>query len=168
VSERVEFAEDGVPTLSIAENASELIEMFGGSIDAVHPDSLEFRLPVRRGVAASGAIACSLTWEPLEEGRVTIRGDADVEYGRGSRIAILIVGSIGALLFVLWPFFPTMGAVAGVGWLIAFAVYFLTLRGTRRGALQMLLDSIVDRQRFEATAEEEDGEEEPLEEEEEK
>ena len=145
----VEFTEDGVPVEGIEENVAELVELYGGEITAA-PGERErtFTLPLRRGVAAAGAIECRLTWTDGET--LTLACDREVDAPKFQRILILGAGVIGSLLFLIWPFYPParqLGALAWIGGAIAIAAYFLTLRRSSGGIAFDFLHRLARRQR---------------------
>ncbi|MGH9456058.1 MAG: hypothetical protein ACRD2J_00260 [Thermoanaerobaculia bacterium] len=145
---RQEYVEDRVPLDDIAETIAAVVESHGGEVTATGAQSVSFSLPVRQGVAASGAIQGTVSWEESEEGGVlTIRADDEVTRPSFSHVALLVAGTIGALLWLLWPFYPALGPASWVGGALAFAAYFLTLRRTRGGIVARLLEHIVDVQR---------------------
>jgi hypothetical protein len=85
--------------------------------------------------------------------------DASIEPPKFQRVALLLVGVSGALLWTLWPFFPNMGPLAWIGGAVAFATYFLTARTTTSGIASDLLQRLARRQRAEEENDQlEDGE----------
>src|SRR5258708_14444558 len=97
-----------------------------------------FTLPLRRGVAAAGGIECTVSWAAVEEGQAVVKlvCNRDVDAPKLQRVLFLVAGVVGALLFMIWPFFPhskELGALAWIGGVVALAVYLLTLRQTRGG-----------------------------------
>lgn len=145
----VELTEDRVPLEGIEENVAELVELYGGEITAA-PDTQQrrFTLPLRRGVAAAGAIECTLSW--TADQTVTIICDRDVDAPKSQRILILVAGVIGSLLFMIWPFFAparAFGALAWIGGAVALAAYFLTLRRSSGGLAFDFLQRLARRQR---------------------
>ena len=145
----VEYVEDRVPLEGIEERAGDIITTLGGTIDSSHDRRIDFTLPLRQGVAASGALHGTLLWEAgsEDEGIVTIRADDEVEEKSASRIALLVAGTFGALLWILWPFFPALGPASWVGAALAFAAWFLAVRRSRGGIIMNLLRTIVEAQR---------------------
>lgn len=146
------LAEDGIPAAGIEESIAELIDLYGGELEGSGERSRTFRLPLRRGNAASGSIACSLSWEVDEQddATVTLVCDRNVDAPRAQRILLLICGVAGAVLFMLWPFFPhqkEFGTLAWLGGLIAMAVYFMTLRRSSGGVVHDFLQRLATRQR---------------------
>ncbi|HEY3053946.1 MAG TPA: hypothetical protein VGK04_11230 [Thermoanaerobaculia bacterium] len=142
-----EFTEDRIPVDGIEEAISELVELYGGEIKASRLNEREFVLPLRRGVAASGGIQCTISWA---NETVRLVCDREVDAPKGQRIAMLVVGVIGALFFMIWPFFPhqqELGTLAWMGGLVALAVYFLTLRRTSSGIAFDFLQRLAQRQR---------------------
>jgi hypothetical protein len=147
---RVEFVEDGVPLEGIDQAASDLIRLYGGDVRSSAGNRIEFDLPARRGVAASGRIGCTMTWEsdpdPDSEGIVTIFAEREVATPRHSQILLLVAGTVGALAFTLWPFFPEMGQVACVGAIVAIGAYLLSIKMSRIGIVAALLNELAEEQ----------------------
>ncbi len=142
-----EFTEDRIPVDGIEEAIIELVDLYGGEIKASRLNEREFVLPLRRGVAASGGIQCTISWTTET---VRLVCDRDVDAPKGQRVAMLIVGVIGALFFMIWPFFPhqqELGTLAWMGGLVALAVYFLTIRRTSGGIAFDFLQRLAQRQR---------------------
>ena len=112
-----------------------------------------FVLPLRRGVAVSGGVECTVSWaeEAANEATVRLVCDREVDAPKPQRVLLLIAGVIGSILFMLWPFFgkaaTQMGTVAWVGGLIALTVYFLTLRRASGGIAYDFLQRLASRQR---------------------
>ena len=63
---------------------------------------------------------------------------------------LLFAGVVGATFWLLWPFFPNLGALSWLGALIAFAAYFLTLKKTDGGLAFDMLQRLVNAQREES------------------
>ena len=148
----VEFTEDRIPYEGIEETIGELVELYGGEFTRFQENEREFVLPLRRGVASGGAVECTLTWaaDNEREATVTLRCSRDVDAPKGQRVALLVAGVIGSLLFMIWPFFTRpaeMGALAWMGGAIAIAVYFLSLRKTSGGIAFDFLQRLARRQR---------------------
>lgn len=147
----VELKEDRIPVDGIEETIGELVELYGGEIKHSRERERGFVLPLRRGVAAAGGIECSLSWVVAEgEATVTIRCDRDVDSPPVQRILLLVAGAVGAVLFMLWPFFPNergFGALAWIGGAIAIAVYLMTLRRSSGGIAFDFLQRLARRQR---------------------
>lgn len=148
----VEFVEDRVPFDGIDEAVDDLIELYGGTTTQSGERSRQFVLPLRRGVAAGGGVQCTLTWTPDEGSEATVRMvcDRDVDAPKLQRVALLVVGVAGALLFMMWPFVEArrqFGALAWIGGAVAIAVYFLTLRRTSGGIAFDFLQRLARRQR---------------------
>jgi hypothetical protein len=163
MSRQIEVMEDRVPLANIHEAATELIELYGGEVRDREAESIHFILPSRRGVAAAGGVDCRMTWHPDDDGHGTVRvvADASIEPPKFQRVALLLVGVSGALLWTLWPFFPNLGPLAWIGGAVAFATYFLTARTTTSGIASDLLQRLARRQRAEAQSDRSD-EGEPL------
>jgi hypothetical protein len=153
-ADRVELTEDDIPLDGIRDHAAELIELFGGEIASSSDEAIDFTLPSRRGIAASGSVTCRLSWSRAEsgEGVVKMLADREVASPRRPRTALLVAGAIGGVVCLMWPFFPGLGPAAALGGLIAFTAYFLTLRQPSAGLAWDLLQRIATAQR-EAAAE---------------
>lgn len=138
-------AEQDLPLSGIVENARELIEIFGGRIEGESEGSVFFNLPARRGLAASGSIRCALTWSEVSPGR----GEVAIETGDHvpgpglQHVLLLVAGIVGSLVAMLWPFFPSLTPAAGVGAIIAFAAYLLTLKRSGANVVQDLFSRLV-------------------------
>jgi hypothetical protein len=145
----VEFSEESVPLADIDAHVDELVELYGGELLESQERAKRFVLPLRRGIAASGGVECSVTWS---DGRVTLTCNRDVDAPKAQRVALLTAGVIGALLFTVWPFYgkgSQMGTLAWIGGAVALAVYFLTLRRASGGVAFDFLQRLVRRQRGE-------------------
>jgi hypothetical protein len=168
----IEFTEDRIPVAGIEETIAELVDLYGGTMrerragSPTHPDdegdneagqrtrprfAREFTLPLRRGIATAGAVECTISWAvgDAEEATVTLRGDRDVDAPKAQRVAMLVAGVIGSLMFLMWPFtYGTQyGTLAWIGGAVAFAVYLLTLRKTSGGIAADFLQRLARRQR---------------------
>ncbi len=151
----VEFTEDRLPSSGLGAAVDELIELYGGEIKSSGEGERRFVLPVRRGVAVAGGIECTVSWavDAADQATVTLVCDREVDAPKAQRVALLIVGVIGALLFTIWPFFgkaaTQLGTLAWIGGFVALAVYFLTLRRTSGGMAYDFLQRLASRQRSE-------------------
>lgn len=148
----VDFTEDRIPCEGLEETIAELVELYGGEITRSAPGEREIVLPLRRGVASAGGIQCTVSWqcEGAAEGTVRMLCDRDVDAPKAQRVALLIAGVVGSLLFMIWPFVEMrrgFGALAWVGGAVAIAVYFLTLRRTSGGIAWDFLQRLARRQR---------------------
>lgn len=143
----LELKADQVPLDSIASAASEIIEMVGGTVESETFDGIRFTLPSRRGSSAGGSVACLLSWSGEDGGTVRLTGERDIPPPKARQVLLLGMGVLGALFWLLWPFFPDLGAAAWVGGAVAIAAYFVSLRASPVGAAAELLERIVSRQR---------------------
>jgi hypothetical protein len=149
----VEFTEDRIPSDGIEQTIEELVELYGGEIKESRSRERRFVLPLRRGVAVSGGVECTVSWTEGATNEATVRlvCDREVDAPKFQRVLFLIAGVIGSILFMLWPFFgkaaTEMGTMAWVGGLVALAVYFLTLRRTSGGVAYDFLQRLASRQR---------------------
>ena len=153
----IEFTEDRIPSKEIEEAIDGLVELYGGESQPSGAGERRFILPLRRGVPVAGGVECRISWTVSEAGEatVTLIADREVDAPKWQRVALLIVGVIGALMFMIWPFFgkhaTQFGTLAWIGGFIAFAVYFLTLRRSSGGIAYDFLQRLARHQR-EATA----------------
>lgn len=152
----VEFTEDRIPLDGIDENFAELVEIYGGEITASRENAREFVLPLRRGMATGGGVECTVSWAAGEDGQssVTLTCNRDVDAPKTQRVLLLLAGVVGAVMFMLWPFFPHQtgyGALAWLGGIVAIAVYLMTLRKTSGGVAYDFLQRLAARQRAEAS-----------------
>lgn len=158
----VTFVEDDVPTEGIGETIDELTDLYGGSVTDSGDRQRVLVLPLRRGVATAGGVECTVSWdESLASGTVTMTCSRDVDASKAQRVMLLIAGVAGALMFMLWPFYPGekgFGTLAWLGGAVAIAVYLMTLRKSSGGIASDFLRRLVDRQRAMAEAEEQGGE----------
>ncbi len=141
------FVEDRIPLDGIEESFEELVELYGGEITATREREREFTLPLRRGQASGGGVECTISGA---EDTVTITCDRDVDAPKTQRVLLLLAGVVGAVMFMLWPFFPgekAYGTLAWLGGVIAIAVYLMTLRKTSGGLAYDFLQKLAARQR---------------------
>lgn len=148
----VEFTEDRIPLEGIEEAISELVDLHGGEMVASRLHERDFVLPLRRGVATAGGVQCTVSWAPQDEHHAVVRlkCDREIDAPKAQRVAMLIAGVIGAMFFMIWPFFPhqqELGTLAWMGGIIALAVYFLSLRRTSGGLAFDFLQRLARRQR---------------------
>ena len=147
----IEFTEDRVPAEGIEQTITELVDLYGGAMRASRDNAREFTLPLRRGIATAGAVECTISWAVGEENEatVTLRCDRDVDAPKAQRVAMLVAGVIGALMFMMWPFaYGTQyGTLAWIGGAVALAVYFMTLKKTSGGLAADFLQRLAKRQR---------------------
>lgn len=154
----VVYTAEELPLAGIEETIEEAVSLFGGSVTSREAGRIVAALPRRRAVAAAGDVQATLRWDPAQsEGELTIEAGEEILVARGKRIAMLLAGVIGAMLFLLWPFFPNLGAVVWIGGAIAIAVYFLALKTTESGLVWSVLQRIVDVQLAKEEEEQEPG-----------
>ncbi len=155
----VELQEDRIPMAGIEETISNLIDLYGGDLTASGANERRFTLPLRRGLAAAGGVECTVSWAPSEVGEalVTLVCNRDVDAPKVQRVFLLVAGVIGSLLFMIWPFFlhsKELGTLAWIGGVVAFAVYFMTLRKTSGGIAHDFLRRLAREQRSRQAAHE--------------
>jgi hypothetical protein len=144
----VQFTEDRIPLDGIEEAFSELVDLYGGEVTASRLNERDFTLPLRRGMASGGGVECTISW--AAEGTVTLTCERDVDAPKVQRVLLLLAGVAGAVMFMLWPFFPGekgYGTLAWLGGVVAIAVYLMTLRKTSGGLAYDFLQRLANRQR---------------------
>ena len=143
----VQFTEDRIPLDGIEEGVSELVELYGGEVTASRLHERDFTLPLRRGMASGGGVECTVSWA---DETVTLTCNRDVDAPKAQRVLLLLAGVAGAVMFMLWPFFPgekAYGTLAWLGGVVAIAVYLMTLRKTSGGIAYDFLQRLAARQR---------------------
>ena len=148
----VELSEDRVPFEGIEEAIAELVDLYGGELTASRDRERDFTLPLRRGVASGGAVECTVSWAPddAHDATVHLACNRDVDAPRAQRVLLLLAGVVGAVLFMLWPFYPhqkEFGTLAWLGGAVAIAVYVMSLRRTSGGIAFDFLQRLARHQR---------------------
>jgi hypothetical protein len=148
----VSITEDRIPAEGIEQSIDELVDVYGGEVTERNATSRRFILPLRRGIATAGGIECTIAWtiDEANEATVTLDCDRSIDAPRAQRVLMLVAGVIGAVMFMLWPFFPhqkEFGTLAWLGGIIALAVYFMSLRKTSGGLAHDFLQRLAARQR---------------------
>jgi len=154
VATPVQFTEDRIPLDGIEEAFSDLVDLYGGEVTASRLGERDFILPMRRAMTTGSAVECTVAWAAGEAGggTVTLICNRDIDAPKAQRVALLVAGIVGAVLFMLWPFFPhekAYGTLAWLGGVIAIAVYLMTLRKTSGGIAYDFLQRLAARQRAE-------------------
>lgn len=149
-----QFTEDRIPVDGIETAFAELVDLYGGEVTASRLAERDFILPLKRGMASGGGVECTISWATVEEGQatVTLTCNRDLDAPKIQRVLLLLAGVIGAVLFMLWPFFPgekAYGTLAWLGGIVAIAVYLMTLRKTSGGLAYDFLQRLARRQRAE-------------------
>lgn len=92
------------------------------------PPSGRLRLPVAAGLR-HGVVHGTIRAEPAEEGsRVVFEQESQEYWLQSTSVALLCLSALGALLVILWPFFPPGSGwmqVAPLGAVLALAGWFL-------------------------------------------
>ena len=148
----MELTEDRVPIAGIEEAVEELVALYGGEVTARRDDARDFVLPLRRGSASAGGVECTISWAPQDDrcATVTLVTTRNIDAPKAQRVLLLVAGLVGAVMFMLWPFYPAeraYGSFAWLGGLVAFAVYLMTLRKTSGGLAFDFLQRLAARQR---------------------
>jgi hypothetical protein len=84
---------------------------------------LPFVAGLRRGLL-SGPV----TVEPIAEGsRVVFREERSIRHVHTPSVFVLLIAGVGALLTVLWPFFPRLLPISSLGAVLALGGWFLVI-----------------------------------------
>lgn len=147
--DRIELIEDRIPLVGIRETAEDLVEINAGTVTSASDRGMSFTLPSRRGLPSAGEIECRMAWTANEEnlGTVTLSCTHAPDRPKFQQIAILGAGVIGAVLWMLWPFFPGLGAASWIGAVMAFGAWWLTLKRSNPGVAAEFLQRLAAVQR---------------------
>lgn len=100
------------------------------------------RLPVTAG-ARRGWAGGEVGIAPLPEGsRLCFRVDEGEAHVHTPTIAVLVLGAIGALLAMAWPFWPRLLPLAAVGVVLALAAWFLAASRLKSAGPDELLEMV--------------------------
>jgi len=128
----------------MAEHALELAELPDAALAALRraaddwgaevrkeESDLRLYLPVIHGLRR-GVVSGPVRVEPTREGsRVIFRLEESDLYVQIASVMILLLSVVGAVLTVLWPFFPKLLPVAPFGAILALGGWFLVLSRLR-------------------------------------
>lgn len=147
----VQLSEDRIPVAGMGDSIEELVDMYGGEITARRDAGRDFTLPLRRG-GGGASVECTISWAPADAGdaTVTLTTNRNVDAPKAQRVLLLLVGVAGAVMFMLWPFFPherAYGTLAWLGGILTITVYLMTLRRTSGGIAHDFLQRLANRQR---------------------
>lgn len=97
------------------------------------------RLPVVSGLRR-GLLSGPLAVEETPTGsRVTFRPDEAMQYVQTAPVIILLLACVGAVLTVIWPFFPKLLPLAPFGAVTALGGWFLVISRLRSSGPQEFL-----------------------------
>jgi hypothetical protein len=100
------------------------------------------RLPVLNGLRR-GLVTGSVAVEPTESGaRVTFRPEQAVYYVQTHAVVILLLACFGALLTVVWPFYPKLLTAAPFGAILALGGWFLVISRLRTSGPDEFLEAV--------------------------
>lgn len=109
----------------------------GGSGGKLH-------LPVVAGIRR-GLVSGPVEVQKAEGGsRLVFRPEASVYYVQTAAVMILILSVLGAMLTVLWPFYPKLIALAPLGAIIALGGWFLVVSRLRTSGPDEFLAAVAD------------------------
>lgn len=106
-------------------------EMWGADFERQGPGG-RLRLPVTGGLRR-GLISGTVQVEPLGDGgsRVVFQPEERVDRLHTPAVVILLLAAVGALMTVLWPFYPKLLPVAPFGAILALGGWFLVVSRLR-------------------------------------
>ncbi|HEV8582369.1 MAG TPA: hypothetical protein VGX68_25155 [Thermoanaerobaculia bacterium] len=91
----------------------------------------ELHLPVVAGIRR-GLVTGNVEVQPAGEGsRVVLRPEKSIYYVQTSSVAVLLLAVGGALLTMLWPFYPKLLPIAPFGAILALGGWFLVISRLR-------------------------------------
>lgn len=116
----------------------ELAEAWGGEWS---PDGWGGRLllPVVAGIRR-GVVAARLSIEGNEQcSRLEVES-TEGEYALNrNAVVVLTLGALGGIVVVIWPFFPQLASLAGVGALLALLAWFMVSARLQNSGLEEFL-----------------------------
>lgn len=99
---------------------------------------LPFVAGLRRGLVSG-----PLSVEPIPEGsRVVFRAEESAQYVHSSSVVVLLIAAVGALLTVIWPFYPELLPVAPFGAILALGGWFLVVSRLRSSGPEEFLAAV--------------------------
>ncbi len=101
------------------------------------------QLPVTAGLRR-GLISGTVEVEPLGDGgsRVVLQPEERVDHLHAPAVVILLLSVTGALLTVLWPFYPKLLPVAPFGAILALGGWFLVVSRLRSSGPDEFLELV--------------------------
>jgi hypothetical protein len=117
-------------------------EDWGAELQADGENGGRLHLPVVAGIRR-GVVAGPVEVRPAEGGsRVVFRPEESIYSVQVAAVTILVLATAGALLTVLWPFYPQLIGVAPFGALIALGGWFLVVSRLRSSGPDEFLDAV--------------------------
>ena len=123
------------------------VEDWGAQLQPGEDGSVEMTgsrllLPVVAGIRR-GLVSGPVEVQPAEDGsRVVFRPEESVYYVQTPSVMILILSVAGAILTVLWPFYPQLMTVAPFGAIMALGGWFLVVSRLRTSGPDEFLTAI--------------------------
>jgi hypothetical protein len=116
-------------------------EAWGAELERKKEGSL-LRLPVVSGLRR-GVLSGPLSVDQVADGsRVVFRPEESFQAVQTAAVAVLLLALGGAVLTVLWPFFPNLLPVAPFGALFALGGWFLVISRLRSSGPQEFLAAV--------------------------
>jgi hypothetical protein len=117
-------------------------EDWGAELQTHGDSGGRLHLPVVAGIRR-GVVAGPVEVHPAEGGsRVAFRPEESIYSVQMAAVTILVLATAGALLTVLWPFYPQLIGVAPFGALIALGGWFLVVSRLRSSGPDEFLDAV--------------------------
>lgn len=102
----------------------------------------KLHLPVLAGLRR-GLMSGPVEIRAAEGGsRVTFRPETSIYYVQTQSVMVLLLAVVGAVLTVLWPFFPKLLEVAPFGAVIALGGWFLVISRLRTSGPEEFLETV--------------------------
>jgi hypothetical protein len=135
------------PPRQALEAAAEAVEQWGGEWDRQGGAAGRVRLPVKAGLRF-GFLDGELEVAAAPGGAsVELRPESATWFLNTTAVVVLLLAGLGALLLILWPFFPaheTLAQIAPLGAVLALGGWFLVLSRLETRGPQELLDLVSD------------------------
>jgi hypothetical protein len=113
-----------------------------GEDGAVGMTGSRLHLPVLAGIRR-GLVSGPVEVQPAEDGsRVVFRPEQSLYYVQTPAVMILILSVAGAVLTVLWPFYPQLMTVAPFGAIMALGGWFLVVSRLRTSGPDEFLTAV--------------------------
>ena len=123
------------------------VEDWGAQLQPGEDGSVEMTgsrllLPVVAGIRR-GLVSGPVEVQPAEDGsRVVFRPEESVYYVQTPSVMILVLSVAGAILTVLWPFYPQLITVAPFGAIMALGGWFLVVSRLRTSGPDEFLTAV--------------------------
>lgn len=118
-------------------------EAWGAELERRDQETVgQLHLPFIAGLRR-GLLSGPLSVEPIPEGsRVVFRAEESAHYIHSPSVLVLLIAAAGAVLTVIWPFYPTLIPVAPFGAIFALGGWFLVVSRLRSSGPEEFLATV--------------------------